>query len=89
MNRTTTSTAVFRRPFRLGSDEGTFPAGTYVIETEEEEIAGLSFQAFRRVSTTIRVPSDHGGILNQFQALRIDPEQLRKALELDAASTRE
>lgn len=69
----------------LGAGEGPFPAGTYVIETEEELIPGRSFQAYRRIRTTMSVPIGRG-IHTGLQALTIDPRQLEKALELDAAS---
>ena len=87
MERTTTTTAVFAHPFMLGSDEGPFPAGSYVIETEEELIPGLSFQAYRRIRTTMNVPIARG-IHTALQALVIDPKELERALQLDAASTR-
>lgn len=87
MERTTATTAIFEHPFMLGTGEGPFPAGTYVIETEEELIPGLSFQAYRRIRTTMNVPIARG-IHTALQALVIDPKELEKALQLDAASTR-
>ena len=50
--RTTTKSVTFRRPFLKGAD-GLQPAGTYVVETEEEAIPALSFLAYRRLSTTM------------------------------------
>ncbi len=85
MERTTTTTAVFQLPFMLGTGEGPFPAGTYIIETEEELIPGLSFQAYRRIRTTMNVPIERG-VHTALQALTIDPKELEKALELDAAT---
>ena len=87
MDRTTIRTVVFAHPFVLGRDDGPFPAGSYVIETEEELIPGLSFQAYRRIRTTINVPIARG-IHTALQVLVIDPKELEKALQLDAASTR-
>ncbi len=87
MERTTTTTAVFEHPFMLGTGEEPFPAGTYVIETEEELIPGLSFLLYRRVRTTINVPIARE-IHTALQALVIDPNELEKALQLDAASAR-
>jgi hypothetical protein len=40
---TTTKSVTFRRPFSLKCADGFQPAGTYVVETEEEAIPGLSF----------------------------------------------
>ena len=47
----------FRRPFILPELEGPRPAGTYRLVTDEEEISGLSFLAFRRIGTMLRLPS--------------------------------
>jgi hypothetical protein len=87
MERTTITTVVFEHPFMLGTGEGPFPAGSYVVETEEELIPGLSFQAYRRIRTTMNVPIARG-IHRALQALVIDPKELEKALQLDVASTR-
>ena len=84
MERTTTTTAGFAHPFMLGNDEGPFPAGTYVIETDEELIPGLSFPAYRRIRTTITVPIGRGSH-TALHALTIAPTELEKALKLDAA----
>lgn len=87
MQRTTTTTVVFVHSFMLGSEDGPFPAGSYLVETDEELIPGLSFQAYRRIRTTMNVPAARG-IYGALQALTIDPEELEKALRLDAASTK-
>ena len=47
------SSVTFRHPFTLRGEERLQPAGSYEIETVEEPILGLSFVAYRRVSTTI------------------------------------
>lgn len=87
MQRTTTTTVVFMHPFMLGSGEGPFPAGSYLVETDEELIPGLSFQAYRRIRTTMNVPAARG-IHRVLQTLTIDPTELEEALRLDAASTK-
>ena len=46
----------FLHPFSLAGVEGEQAAGTYAVETLEEPIEGLSFVAYRRVSTTIVLP---------------------------------
>src|ERR1700748_3820149 len=56
--RTITTHVTFKAPFRLSSLEGEQPAGTYRIETDEEQIDGLSFNAFQRLSTTLYLPAD-------------------------------
>jgi hypothetical protein len=60
------------------------PAGTYRVEVEEERIDGLSFLAYRRLATFIRIPAagPHGA--GSSQVLLVDPKELEKALERDA-----
>ena len=55
--RTTETTVTFKRPFTLPELERPQPAGTYRLVTDEEEISGLSFLAFRRIATMLRLPS--------------------------------
>jgi hypothetical protein len=50
--------------------------------TDEELIEGISFPAYRRVSTMIFVPGEHGGSI---EMLAIDPLDLRIALDKDTA----
>ena len=67
--------------------EQELPAGDYVIETEEELIEGLSFPAYRRLSTTLhvdRIPGRPG----QKESWQIVPEALEAALIRDEAETR-
>ena len=51
--RSNRTTVTFQHPVSLGGVDGLLPAGSYTIETEEERIEMLSFEAYRRVSTTI------------------------------------
>lgn len=55
--RTTEATVTFRHPFSLMSLGLAQPAGTYRVVTEEEEILGLSFIAFRRIATLLYIPA--------------------------------
>jgi hypothetical protein len=71
---------VFRRPFRLRGWSEAQPAGTYVVETEEEPIEGLSFAAFRRVSTTIAREVLPGATR---QTIPVDPVDLARAQAAD------
>ena len=58
MDRRTSREAVtFARPFTLRGIDGERPAGTYLVETDEELIPGLSFIAWRRVATVMFLPS--------------------------------
>jgi hypothetical protein len=84
IERSTTMTVSFSRPFRLAGFDQELPAGDYVVETDEELLQGLSFPAYRRVATTLYVdvlPGRPG----QRQAWRIEPEALDAALVRDAA----
>lgn len=52
-NRTRSEDVAFKRASLLKGWAEPHPAGTYAVETEEELIEGLSFPAYRRVSTTL------------------------------------
>jgi hypothetical protein len=75
------STVVFRHPFVLKGLDGVQPAGTYDIETEEELLEGLSFEAYRRVSTTMTRRQPATGALLQAQV--VDPAELDRAIAAD------
>ena len=53
LNRTRREDIVFKRPFTLKGWAEPQPAGAYAVDTEEELMEGLSFPAYRGVSTTI------------------------------------
>lgn len=82
--RTTETTVTFRRSFMLAPLEGAQPAGTYRLVTEEEQIPGLSFTAFRRTATLLYLPADPvpGGTR---QVVSVSPDELALALAADAA----
>jgi hypothetical protein len=79
--RTTEQTVNFRQPFALKSSGREFPAGAYRVVTDEEPIEGLSFLAYRRVSTMMFVPAARGN--GSIEMIVIDP------IEFDAARSRE
>lgn len=54
--RTTIKSVTFTRPFTLNGYDSPHPAGTYVVETDEEPIEDLSFLAYRRTGTRIHLP---------------------------------
>ena len=80
--RTRLEQVTFLHPFSLAGVEGEQAAGTYAVETVEEPIEGLSFLAYRRLSTTIVLPSPQYGNASR-QAVTVDP------LELEAAQKRD
>ena len=82
-DRITRETITFLHPFELADVQGMLPAGTYTIETIEEPIESLSMVGYRRVSTTIVVPSPRYGMATR-QMVVIDPLNLEAARKRDA-----
>lgn len=82
MGRTTESTVTFRRPFDLEACDQVQPAGTYRLVTEEEQVAGISFVAFRRTATLLYTPA-HPIPGQADQVIPVDPLELQAALEAD------
>jgi hypothetical protein len=76
-------TVTFTHPFSLNGIEGTFPPGTYAIEVTHEQLNGLSFIAYRRVTTTIALPSSNTANISR-QLVEIEPADLEAALARDA-----
>ena len=82
--RTTETTVTFRRPFTLAAVEGVQPAGTYRLVTDEEQIPGLSFVAFRRMTTMLHLPADPPPGCT-CEVVNVDPAELAEALAADAS----
>ena len=82
-DRVSRAAVTFAQPFfveGVGRDQ---PAGTYEVETVEEPIEGLSFLAYRTVSTSIVIPRSGGG-KHDFQMARIAASVVQAArLETD------
>ena len=78
MTRTTKITMTFPIPFILKEVEGELPAGDYLVSTDEEEIEGLTWLAYRRVATFIRLPSISSP-QNVIRVVKIDPAELEQA----------
>jgi hypothetical protein len=53
--RTTTQTIAFARPFTVPGIAARQPAGSYVVETDEEQIETVSFLAYRRVGVRLQL----------------------------------
>lgn len=77
--RTVRESVIFERPFSLSVLDGEQPAGTYLVEVDEELIEGLSFISYRRVATTLYLPTASGGA-GSVQAVTVDPRELAAAL---------
>ena len=80
--RSRTETVEFANAFALAGVAGTRPPGIYDVETIEEMIEGLSFQAFRRVSTTL-TPQANDPVTRTRQVTEINPDDLQDALTQD------
>jgi hypothetical protein len=64
------------------------PAGTYRIQTLDVTLDSLSYLAYRRVSTTIEVPSV-GVVRSRRHVIAIDPLELETALNRDSTDNAE
>jgi hypothetical protein len=83
MTRTTTQTVTFHKPFCLKGVDRLLPPADYRVVTEEELIDGVSFSAYRRVSTVVFVPAESGCAV---EMVTIDPSELQAAQEHDLAT---
>ena len=79
--RTRHETITFENEFSLDGIEQMQAPGTYVVEIEEELITELSFPAYRRTATVIRLSQPGCG---RYEAASIDPRDLEAALARDA-----
>jgi hypothetical protein len=77
----------FRHPFRIRGVERVLPAGTYVVVTDEQSIEGLSFDAFRRVATTILLPGASSASV--LEMVSIGSVDLADAQRMDASTSDE
>lgn len=77
--RTTKSTVTFHDSFILNRDVEELPAGSYEIETDEEEIPTTDRSAFRRTAVYFYVEKQ-----GSTRTLVIDPADLDSALSRDA-----
>jgi len=83
--RTRNNIVVFKHPFLLKGVDRVLPAGGYRVVTDEELIDGLSFSAYRRVSTMIFVPAQSHQA-SSIEMVTVDPSDLQAAQERDAAT---
>ena len=81
--RTSIRTVTFRRRFRLSALEEGQPAGTYQVESDEEQLATISSPAYRRVATWLRLPAPaESRALDRL--VNVDAAELESALAADA-----
>lgn len=82
--RSTCVSLTFRSPFHLPGYDAPFPAGTYEVLSEDERLDGLSFEAFRRQSTFLRI-SGRGGSQGRTELLPVSQQDLDAAVLADQA----
>ena len=75
---------VFKHDFYIEGIDRTLPPGAYDVVTDEEDIEGLSFLAYRRVATSFRVTGPTRERVTT-ESFSIDPDDLAEALRMDAA----
>jgi len=82
--RSTRSSVTFGAPFSLPGFDHPLPAGSYMVDTEEEAIEGNVRTVFHRVATTLIVLTT-----GRVEHRTVDPKDLEAALQQDreAAAT--
>jgi hypothetical protein len=85
--RTTETRVTFQNSFMLRTFEARQPPGTYRLVTDDEEIFGISFLAYRRTATMLHTPAISVQSTRR-QVIEVDPEELAAALEADALACR-
>ena len=70
----------FARPLTLAGVEKPLPAGTYDVVTEEEQLDGVSFSAFRQLQTYVTRCTTHDGS-GKRQTMVVDLDELVRAHE--------
>lgn len=83
--RTKSRNVTFRHAFQLKGLDAALPPGTYTVETDEELLEQLSFTAYQRIATSIRVPIGGSGV--SYQMIRVEPAELDLAETRDQAAT--
>lgn len=78
--RTSRYSLTFTKPFTVAGIDAEQPPGTYLVETDEELIAGISFPAYRRTSTRIRLAPDpqRPGVV---ETAEVDSPEIAAALD--------
>jgi hypothetical protein len=76
-------TISFKHAFRFRGIDRLLPAGAYEVITDEAMIEGLSFAAFRRVATMIKVPAEGSRAIEMISIGSVD---LSDAQRIDASA---
>ena len=83
--RTRRETIHFKHPFRIKGIDRLLSPGGYEVVTDEEQIEGLSFPAFRRIATMIMVPGAPPHKTST-EMISIGSVELSNAQRLDAST---
>jgi hypothetical protein len=84
LERTRQTVVIFNHPATLQAGEIPLAAGSYIVETDEELIPGLSFIAYRRLRTRIiHAAASAGHAVRQMS--EVDADDLAAALARDVA----
>ena len=83
--RTRSAVVTFGHPFVLKGFADAIPAGSYVVETDEEPLPTVLQSAYRRATTWLTLPSQEGTGATEIVA--IDPAELAAALARDSQGT--
>lgn len=81
--RTTSATVSFSAPFMLKGRTEIYPAGSYEVETDEEIVEANGRTVYLRVATLLYIRSP-----GMARTLRIDPDDLHRALAADRLGQR-
>jgi len=84
--RSTTETVTFRHDFSLAGYDDLLPAGAYEVLREDELLEGLTFDAYRRVATFLRVRGQ-GALAGQVELRPIAEADLEAARHRDELAT--
>ncbi len=85
--RTNRKTVNFSFPFRVSGIDDVLPPGSYLVETDEELLEGLSYAAYRRLATVVHLPGQPGSSVID-QAVVIDPAELEAAMMREIAASK-
>jgi hypothetical protein len=84
--RSTETEITFKHAFILSCLVRPLAAGTYRVTTDEEEIEGLSFSAYRRTATLLHIPSIEASS-NTRQHIQVNRAELDAAHLKDAETS--
>jgi hypothetical protein len=75
----------FTHPFRIRGIDRLLPSGDYEVVTDDETIDGLSFSAFRRLASMLRVPAN--GSRLAMEMISIGSVDLADVQRIDAGAS--